>query len=209
MTIEQQVFISDHKLFYLGDITQAKNSLLTELYSSDQSINLLEISSPGGDVIAGLELGNWVLDNNFDVRIGAICASSCANYVFPAGNNKILQEHSLLLWHGSSYQSDVDELVNSGDSFANKWRIAEEVYFKKVGVNHLITTCGLSQAPIGATILHNLNIINLKGFDYSIADLRKFGIDGLVLPEGDWLGTTRLSLKGVFRADYCSPEHHN
>lgn len=209
MTIEQQVFISENKLFYLGDITQAKNSLVTELYGSAQSINLLEISSPGGDVIAGLELGHWVLDNNLDVKIGAICASSCANYVFPAGNNKILQEHSLLLWHGSSYQSDVDDLVNSGDSFANKWRIAEEVYFKKVGVNHLITTCGLSQAPVGATILHYLNIINLKGFDYSIADLRKFGVNGLVLPENDWLGTTKFSLKGVFRADYCSPENHN
>jgi hypothetical protein len=128
-------------LFYLGEITHAKNSLLVELYRSHQSINLLEISSPGGDVITGLELGNWVVDNNFDVKIDAICASSCANYVFTAGNKKILQEHSLLLWHGSSYQSDVDNLVNSGDSFANKWRRAEEVFFKKVGVNHLITTC--------------------------------------------------------------------
>ena len=209
ITIEQQIYSSDNKLFYLGEITHAKNSLLAELYRSHQNINLLEINSPGGDVIAGLELGNWVLDNNLDVRIGAICASSCANYVFPAGNKKILQEHSLLLWHGSSYQSDVDELVNSGDSFTNKWRRTEEAFFKKVRIDHLITTCGLSQAPIGARILHNLNIINLKGFDYSITDLKKFGIDGLVLPEGNWLGTTKFSLKGVFRADYCSSKHHH
>ena len=201
--LESEVYTSVNILFYEGEITQGKNEVLFKLFNSNDNIGMLEINSEGGDVFASMELGNWIIANNLDVKIGALCASSCANYIFTAGNKKILQEHSLLLWHGSSFQEGISSLVNSGDEFANKWRSQEVEFFEKIGVEHRISICGLSQVPIGMTILHNLNIVNLKGYDYSLKDMRSFGIDNIVISGVNWLGTMNHSFKGVFRASYC------
>ncbi|MFN3170961.1 MAG: hypothetical protein ACE37E_09745 [Hyphomicrobiales bacterium] len=37
----------------------------------------------------------------------AICLSSCANYIFPAGASKIIRADSFVGWHGSETQYDV------------------------------------------------------------------------------------------------------
>ena len=148
-----EVRILGNTLFYDGEITADKNRLLFDL-NKDKIATSLEIDSVGGDVIAGIELGNWIVVHELDIKVGAICASSCANYVFPAGKNKILQENSVLLWHGSSYQPDVNQLVNSGDEFANSWRQAEDDFFNRVNINYQITICGFEQVPSFSSLLH-------------------------------------------------------
>ncbi|QJR15087.1 hypothetical protein [Usitatibacter palustris] len=72
----------------------------------------LVINSSGGDGAAGLKFGRWVWEHKLDVEVQGLCVSACANYVFPAGQKKIICPGSLVLWHGSMEQKDVRALVN-------------------------------------------------------------------------------------------------
>ncbi|WP_345421066.1 hypothetical protein [Halioxenophilus aromaticivorans] len=143
------------------------------------------------------------MENNLDVEIVNTCASSCANHVFPAGKRKILNSDAVLLWHGSSFQPDIDALVQSGDQFAQEWRETETTFWKRIGLSPNIATCGLSQAPAFGRLLHLLRITSLKGFDYSIKDMHRFGLTGVDVSGGQWSGTTSGKFRGAFRAKFC------
>lgn len=205
-TSVNKVYLDNEKVVYIGEINRKRNEQLFSLFKSNSNVTLLEISSPGGDVLAGMELGIWIKEQNIDIKIGKLCASSCANYVFPAARNKYLQEGSIILWHGSSYQPSIDELVRSGHKFASKWREQEKDFFERIGVNYQVTTCGLTQVPKWLSTLSFLNIVNIKGFDYSIEDMERFGIMKVKAPNGKWLGTKDTDIGGMFRASYCLSE---
>jgi hypothetical protein len=70
----------------------------------DKEVLRLTISSGGGDINSGMRLGDWVFDNNVDIVIEGVCASSCANYVFTAGRRKTLNEGAIVAWHGNILQ---------------------------------------------------------------------------------------------------------
>lgn len=191
------------RITYSGDITHEKNKQVFSLFKAND-VTMIEINSLGGDVLDGIELGTWIHEHNIDIQVGDICASSCANYVFPAAKEKYLHEKSILLWHGSSYQKSIDNLVKSGNEFAKKWRQQEEFFFKKVGVKHQITTCGLTQVPNWLSLLYTLGFSDIKGFDYSIDDIKRFGIKEVKFTDSEWFGTPKLDIQGTFRATYCN-----
>ena len=68
-------------------------------------------ASDGGDNAAALALGILIHRYNWDVEIVDVCASACANYIFPAGKTKYLNRHSMLLFHGGFYQENVLEMA--------------------------------------------------------------------------------------------------
>lgn len=90
---------------YEGELTVAGVKALLARYA-DRPPSLLTINSPGGDVMAGLVLGDWVRRHRIDVVVGGVCASSCANYVFPAGRRKTVRAGALVLWHGGAHQAN-------------------------------------------------------------------------------------------------------
>jgi hypothetical protein len=69
----------------------------------------------GGDGITALALGILIHRHNWDVEVADICASSCANFMFPAGKTKYLHQNALLLFHGGPYQENMTEFVKSID----------------------------------------------------------------------------------------------
>jgi hypothetical protein len=75
-----------------------------------RSVKYLLISSQGGTVLAGVRLGEWVRSRGVSVAVDQLCMSSCANYVFPAGREKIIRPHSLVVWHGGAEQKNFREM---------------------------------------------------------------------------------------------------
>jgi hypothetical protein len=67
--------------------------------------------SAGGDSAAGLALGILIHRHNWDVEVFGLCASACANFIFPAGKTKFLHQHSMLAFHGGLYQENLLELT--------------------------------------------------------------------------------------------------
>ncbi|RDX38440.1 hypothetical protein DZA50_00200 [Kangiella sp. HD9-110m-PIT-SAG07] len=185
---ETKVFLDDnHVLHYDGGINKQANGRIFKLYQSlSRKPTKLEITSNGGNVMEGIRLGNWVFDNQLDVIVGKGCASSCANYVFPAGKKKYLQKDSALIWHGNSYQKDVNELVEQGEIFAVSFRSAENRFYKRINVHPLLGEYGHKELKVTFWnfLYHYFN--ETLGYDYSIDDMKKFGLTNIQLMDDTW-----------------------
>src|SRR5687767_11700772 len=91
MTLVTKVRLSDCCIEYQGLITSEANDGVYDLYQeASPKPTTVIIESHGGSAGAAMELGNWILDHKLDVRVDTYCYSSCANYVFLAGENKML-----------------------------------------------------------------------------------------------------------------------
>lgn len=65
------------------------------------SATRLTITSGGGDVEAGLDMAEAILERGLDVEAPIRCQSSCSNYVLAAGRRKILGRPGAASWHGN------------------------------------------------------------------------------------------------------------
>ncbi|SCK06458.1 hypothetical protein [Vogesella sp. LIG4] len=167
----------------------------------------LQINSPGGDARLGMYLGYLVHGWGLDVRVREQCASSCANYVFPAGREKYLEDGSMLLWHGGALQPDWQAIIRArwpheparqqaARDDIKLWQQQEQTFYGSIGVSQLITVCGQHEQWRKA-------VPQSVGFDYSPEDLARFGIRGLHLPPGGWQPHQRWNSPAFFRAAWC------
>ena len=100
---EPSVRIEGSSIIYLGLMNTAGYDKLMRL-AEQGNISELAITSPGGTVFWGIKIGEIVYENGWDVRVRGLCMSSCANYVFPAGRNKVIEDGGIVGWHGSARQ---------------------------------------------------------------------------------------------------------
>lgn len=196
-----KVFIDkDNTLNYVGSINEDANLRLFNLYNQSKiKPTKLKISSLGGNVMEGLRLGNWVFDNKLDVIVDKVCASSCANYVFPAGKTKYLYNHSALIWHGNSYQEDINENYLDGEQHAVKYREAENAFYKKVNVHTMLAEYGHKEFTFWNFLYRYFK--KTVGYDYSIYDMKKFGLTNIVLLDETWEWRKHLTQHHVIRVE--------
>lgn len=69
------------------------------------------LHSGGGEVKSGIDMANAILDRQATTIVDGVCASSCANYVFVAGKKRIVNEASLLLYHGGITETNYERWV--------------------------------------------------------------------------------------------------
>jgi hypothetical protein len=69
----------------------------------------------GGDGFAALAFGILIHRHGWDVEVTDLCASSCANFIFPAGKTKYLNRDSMLLFHGGPHQTNLLEMAEKFD----------------------------------------------------------------------------------------------
>lgn len=186
---EISVGIENGNLIYQGEISEAANNAIFSLFKdAELKPSRLIISSNGGEIGAGIDLGHWVKDNKLDVEVNGACASSCANYVFPAANTKYLTKDSILIWHGSAWQSNwhvEQEHRETFNTYITLMRQKETDFYAALGVDNLITTYGQSKVNF-LDYIQNLFGKGTVGYDYSLADLQKFGLANIVLLDGEW-----------------------
>lgn len=70
----------------------------------------LLLNSVGGEVSAALEMAEAIERRGVRVVADGLCASSCANYLFAAGAERIVLPGSALLWHGGPTPEDARRL---------------------------------------------------------------------------------------------------
>ena len=168
-------------LVYQGTLSAAANARVFELYEqATPKPRLLKMTSGGGDITLGMELGEWVFRNGLDVEVVDHCFSSCANYVFTAAKAKYLNPDAILMWHGGAYQQSLEEQIKpfgeQGQTALTSWRTREDAFFKTIGVDQSITTYGQTASRPKS----------LFPYDYSIEDLSKFGVRNVIEKGGVW-----------------------
>jgi len=187
------------EIVYRGDIGSDAVDRIGALLVAHPEVTRLSIGSGGGDVEAGMKLGDLVLERGLDVRVLApLCASSCANYVFVSGKNKIIDEGAVVLWHGSPLlpeavaitETRVDaegnstEVTYEGEALAEynrrpdiaasneRIRLEQVAFFERRGVDGRVTIFG---QQVGCDC----------NWTFSVEDMVRFGI-GSVHADGGY-----------------------
>lgn len=190
--IEQNVELSENFvnvekgiIFFRGEITSKNNQIIFESFDhAEMKPTLLSIHSGGGEIGAGIELGKWVFENSLNVIVDRVCASSCANYVFPAANIKFLKKNSIVVWHGGAHQESFDKYIN--DKYMIQLRNKERAFYEKIKVHCSLPTYGIKFVkPYHLWYISIFNKVML-GYDYSLADLNKFGVKNVSLIDNEW-----------------------
>ncbi|CAH0288345.1 hypothetical protein SRABI118_03994 [Massilia sp. Bi118] len=91
--------IDAHTLLLKGAIERGDDAKLEKMYTPGTT--LLKVRSVGGDSEAGILMGSFIHDKNLDLEVVGGCASSCANYLFPAARHKTIPAGAVLGFHGT------------------------------------------------------------------------------------------------------------
>jgi hypothetical protein len=160
-------------------------------------VTRLNIQSRGGELAAGIKLGRWVRKHDADVQVTLFCMSSCANYVFPAGKNKIISPDALVLWHGHAEQKELREQqdkfrespVAEGKARYEKieqQRAMQAEFFKELGIDGALFLLGYEP------VKHDTD-----SWSATVDVMKKFGINAVTAP-ADY-GTVGYMNKSFFR----------
>ena len=102
-----EISVKGTTLVYNGIINRESYSRFRWVTAeNDAVIDTIQITSRGGDTSVGKKMGRWIHDRNINVIVDNFCISSCANYIFTAGRNKVIREDSIVGWHGSEHQDE-------------------------------------------------------------------------------------------------------
>ena len=102
-------------------------------------VSELIIASSGGEINAGMKMGEWVFDHQVDIVIERMCMSSCANYVFTAGRKKTINKNSIVAWHGSILQANGLSDEDLRAAAIKGYELLSENDKKKIDIEELIT----------------------------------------------------------------------
>lgn len=122
------------------------------------------VTSGGGEVDAAMALGRWIFEHEVDVEVAEYCLSSCANYIFPAGNRKIIRAGAVVAWHGNYHHLKVtggwrDDVTARMKHHGEDARTAEQEvhrqverlvrmerqFFRRIGVDQYV--CWVGKMP--------------------------------------------------------------
>ncbi|ENH7392810.1 peptidase [Vibrio vulnificus] len=197
-----QVSLEKETIFYNGTLTHEANIETFELYkNSTIKPKTISISSDGGDVGLGMELGNWIYDNNLNVEVKDYCLSSCANYIFTSGNYKYISNKAIIGFHGglSSESFDMSEIDNmlhylpkdarekekekilkEMHDYIKETKVKESNFFNKINVNRKITTLGQSEQ------YKTFDSYEYSGWTYYPTDYIKLGVVNVIIENPPW-----------------------
>ena len=174
-------------IVYEGGLADEGVDKVKELYTEE--VDRLVLNSTGGDINIGMDLGEWVFDNQLDVEIRGEAFSSAANYVFTAGKTKYLHKDSMVGWHGGATQDSgswiTDFLLKS---YLKKSIAREEAFFDKIGVDQRSTTYGQQDE-----FYIKYPDENYIGWTYSLESMEKLGIKNIKLIDGEWAPSDSFS----------------
>lgn len=172
------------RLVFAGHITRSSANLFRDKMRGGQYKTLV-IASPGGDVDAAIDIAETVLDSKMDVEVQMLCASSCANYIFPAGARKLISPGAIVGWHGNvthlAYLDRMDPGRSSEQVREHIRHLAarEAAFFRRIGVDGYVCWFG-KLAPYNVRGTYALSVNDMQAFgianviaskDYPLADL--------------------------------------
>lgn len=109
---------SQDELVYQGHFTREGIDALKARHAAmSPPPQWLVVDSGGGDVMLGMELGEWVAERGLGVRVRHVCMSSCANYVFVAASQRHIEAGAVVAWHGSALQANFMDPVQMEKGF--------------------------------------------------------------------------------------------
>ena len=160
--------------------------LITELNASKTQV--LRVDSGGGVISSAIDIAQQIKALQLDIEVSSLCASSCANYLFVAGQEKRILPGAVVLWHGGADQKDFREFRECRrevSSFSGQKRdtsdeslaasrhdaLRERALYAELGVSSYLTRAGQEPKFIGRNVTH------------SIEDMARLGLKSVTAEE--------------------------
>lgn len=142
--------VINEKLIITGEIVDGDFDSYQKAIAGMQ-IKIVSVNSIGGVVDEAIKIGDDIFSKKYNVEVFEKCISSCANYIFTAGINKIIDRKSIVVWHGSpsklcahtlpkiqiSSMSEIQALEYQ--EYLKKIEIASDEFFSRIKVDPRIT----------------------------------------------------------------------
>ncbi len=183
------IALAGEAAYYSGPISAELNQRFFETVKG-KTVKQLIITSSGGEVEAGIVLGLWVFEHGPNIEVPEYCLSSCANYVFPAGQKKSIGAGAIVAWHGNYnhlkqtglWKDDIaGRMERYGEDTATaEAHVREEVdrlvrlehdFFTRIGINEYL--CWIGKMP-------PYNVTNY--YFLSRQDMARFGVAHVQIP---------------------------
>lgn len=128
---------------YLSGELNLEDAKKFELQTKNIEKGVLFLASPGGSVLAGLAIGEYVRQKSFVTAVNSthFCVSICP-LIWLAGNPRYLYPSSKIGFHAAYYNEDGQGLVPS--ALANAWIGA---YLDKLGYDYRFISVVVSAKP--------------------------------------------------------------
>lgn len=194
---ETTVSLHENAVIYRGKLSPSANQkLLSILKNGESKIEWLSITSEGGEINHGMDLGDIVHDYDLKLEVNDYCLSSCANYVFSAAKHHRISNHAVIGFHGGTTGMEKEitsfikalpekEQVSTKQNLEKYMKsavIREREFFEKIGVDQQITTLGQSSEykAIGGKE-------EFTGWYYSLEGLAKLGVSNVEVVDPPWV----------------------
>lgn len=136
--------LNDDTIYFTGGIEDEYTAVISKLLEQhSDTVNTLIISSRGGEVFAGIELGRLVHEHQLKVIVRGDCASSCANYVITSSPDVVVESGSILGWHGGAMQDYYSPFEGVPKEYLLEWLRKEQELFELVGVEPAVPVLGM------------------------------------------------------------------
>lgn len=210
------VYQSNNAIVYDGYITKkGLNKFEKILSKTPNPSQLLIIRSQGGEVIPAIKMANIIYNQHMDIQVKGFCASSCANYIFPAGNNKFLEKHAVLLWHGGALSdlASIGEKTINQSALEHKWdqkkieetkkiflkselefKASEKELYQKLKIDPYLPVYGHAKS-----CLDKYTTFEVDFFYYALEDMEKMGLKNIQIVNNEkW--EPEFPIKNIFQA---------
>ena len=198
------IYIKGSVVYYDGKITDTSYSEFLKITKSSP-VNTVSVNSIGGDARNAMAIGDYIYKNGLSVDVRSVCASACANYIFPAGKKKYLGNDSYLLWHGGingpEREMTISGNISKSDFFSlreiKKLKKDDVEFYRAIGVGIKLSFCPQLNSDYSYKFPE-------KWFSYTPEDMEKFGITNIHYANSASQWAISMRKKHVIFASYCN-----
>lgn len=204
---EKSVIVQKGNVVYFDGLISKQSFTTLSNFPHPDKIESISINSMGGDVEAALDIADWMWENHINITIRTVCASACANYLFPAARNKFIGKDSYLLLHGGvnspekEFQLDTNKDFSRNSFFESpevkKIKSRELIFYHKINVDSKYPYCPQLEENYSDKFPE-------KWFSYEPLSLEKFGISNIHYANSPSQWILLMRSKNVIFANNCN-----
>lgn len=192
-------------LYVDGNISKNDDKVLSEIIENSLiPVRTISINSGGGDIETAINIGRIIYDRGISIEVRRLCLSSCANYLFPAARNKIINYGSIIGFHGSP-NSDDSKLITTvdgartsdpaiTDKIFSEIRKTDKLFYNKINVSWMMPLCGQKE---------NIGDPDTGLSTYNEKDFAQFGVKNISYTDGEMIWKKSMDIMGIPFAHYC------
>lgn len=91
--------VSPSTLLVTGELHTGDGAAFAKAWTP--ATTLVRVNLQGGNAPDGIQMARLIHEKKLDIEVDQLCASSCANYLFPAARHKVILPGAALALHGT------------------------------------------------------------------------------------------------------------